>query len=437
MNKRFKILDYNTLTLQTLNEHRNKVVGINKEGIVFYLNLKLKDKNKNLVVFSNGAVNFKKSTPPVFSRSSWYKDFNANCIYIDDATIHNKGISVGWGVGETDRHFIIDYCEIIERIAELLEIEKSNIVFFGSSAGGFMSIMLSIYIKGSVAMANNPQVWVREESQEGRARNLYKSIFPNMSENEITDLYGERLSVIKAMEKEKYIPKIYYILNRYSKKDVIEQYRPFLDFIDSKENLDNDSEILLYHSSKGHSGVYSREQTAKLINGYFTEVNLSLNTESVNTKTFSVFNNNKEKLKEVNFENILYLPKEYIRKGYYASYTFEIDTEQGNLELTLLSSYLSKYSGNLYYDVYLNTKKVLTEDMGKWREPNVINISKLSKRDKIEIRVGTNKNNMYDSWTNASKLKILNVKIESTKVNLKQNIKCSSPYSKIYSLVSD
>src|SRR5699024_2407678 len=187
----------------------------------------------------------------------------------------------------------------------------------------------------------------------------------------------------KAMEKEKYIPKIYYILNRYSKKDVIEQYRPFLDFIDSKENLDNDSEILLYHSSKGHSGVYSREQTAKLINGYFTEVNLSLNTESVNTKTFSVFNNNKEKLKEVNFENILYLPKEYIRKGYYASYTFEIDTEQGNLELTLLSSYLSKYSGNLYYDVYLNTKKVLTEDMGKWREPNVINISKLSKRDKI------------------------------------------------------
>src|SRR5699024_12189370 len=80
--------------------------------------------------------------------------------------------------------------------------------------------------------------------------------------------------------------------------------------------------------------------------------------------------------------------KEYIRKGYYASYTFEIDTEQGNLELTLLSSYLSKYSGNLYYDVYLNTKKVLTEDMGKWREPNVINISKLSKRDKIEIKIG-------------------------------------------------
>src|SRR5699024_11894814 len=103
-----------------------------------------------------------------------------------------------------------------------------------------------------------------------------------MSENEITDLYGERVSGMKAMEKEKYIPKIYYILNRYSKKDVIEQYRPFLDFIDSKENLDNDSEILLYHSSKGHSGVYSREHKAKLINGYFTEVKLAVNTESVN-----------------------------------------------------------------------------------------------------------------------------------------------------------
>src|SRR5699024_5129024 len=99
--------------------------------------------------------------------------------------------------------------------------------------GGFMSIMYAIMIKGTVAIANNPQVWVRKETQESRAVNLYNNIFPNMTENEIYNQFGSRLSVIKKIEQENYITKIYYILNRYSEKIVTQQYQVYIDYLDN------------------------------------------------------------------------------------------------------------------------------------------------------------------------------------------------------------
>src|SRR5699024_9052303 len=117
-NKNYNIIEYYKLTKELLLENNNKIIGIEKDGIIVYFNLKIKTNSKNLIVFSNGALNLSKSKPPVFSRSSWANDFNASCIYIDYATIHNTNMTVGWGIGTQDRYYLEDYVEIIELIID-------------------------------------------------------------------------------------------------------------------------------------------------------------------------------------------------------------------------------------------------------------------------------------------------------------------------------
>ncbi|UIU22298.1 hypothetical protein [Mammaliicoccus sciuri] len=77
-------LNYEDLNNDLLWAHNNQVVKIMKDELDIYIKLNLKEDNHKLVVFSNGAIDPSKSKPPVFMRSKWHEDFNANCLYIDD-----------------------------------------------------------------------------------------------------------------------------------------------------------------------------------------------------------------------------------------------------------------------------------------------------------------------------------------------------------------
>lgn len=431
---KYDIVKFEELNSEYLSKNRNKIIGINKDGLTVYINIKLKLNNKNLVVFSNGAINLSKSKPPVFSRSSWASDFNANCIFIDDTTIHNTNMTVGWGVGTQERYYLLDYLEIVKKISSLLDIENKNILFFGSSAGGFMSIMYSIFMKGTVAVANNPQIWVRKETQASRATNLYNNVFPGMSETEILERFGERLSVIRMIEKMKYTPKIYYIINRYSKKDIEEQYELFTDYIDGKEILDNDTEIISYHSSKGHNGIYTRAQSVQFINGYFNRDISAAVKEEIEIKQadniFEVKNSEDKVLDTIGFKDTIYIPIDYILKDNYVSYKFQFSLKKGKLELKLFSKYYNYNNpNNLLYEIYIDKKRVLVEDMAKWRFENFITINNLNLNSEIEIRVKTLRDNVLKSWSNASELQILESREIATSTLSKEQITCTSPYS--------
>lgn len=240
------------LTLEDLKSCNGEVLKIYQGDTDFYYKVHLKENNDKLIVFSNGAVDPKKATPPVFMRSRWYESFESNCVYIDDRTIHHNNLRIGWGVGTKENHYLKVYIVFIKKLAALLDITRQDIMYFGSSAGGFMSMAMASMHKGTFAVVNNPQTYVNRYLKIYR-RALYRTIFPGMTEIEILKAYSNRLSLVNIFSRNKNVPKVFYLQNRLCAGDMKNHVTPFFESLD-KYNLNSKNINLILYNNKlaGH-----------------------------------------------------------------------------------------------------------------------------------------------------------------------------------------
>lgn len=232
---------------------------INKGGIDFYIRYHLKSNSDKLIVFSNGAFNKKKGVLPVFNRYTWSNSFDENCIFIDDKTIHNTDLILGWGVGTKNRYYIQDYSEIVKKITEILFIKANDVYYYGSSAGGYMSIMLAVRHQESTAIVNNPQTIVYNYFPY-IVKNLFDELFPGMSKKEVIKNYNLRLSLSAVMKKRNYIPNLYYLQNREVEFDMNNHFKPFYERL-NKHGLDTSPIKYILYSDKvlGHNPISKNE----------------------------------------------------------------------------------------------------------------------------------------------------------------------------------
>lgn len=260
-------VNFADLKYHHIKEANPNILKIIHAGVSFQFKIILKNNNDKLVVFFNGAYDPEKNQPPIFARSSWYKDYDANCIFVDDPTVHDNGITVGWGIGDKEKYYSPLMSEIIIKLSKFLKVYPKKTVYYGSSAGGFLSLSMSILHKNSTAVVNNPQVHVRSISQGGRYYNLINSNFSGLSEHKIHSMYSERFNIIEQMHLKKYIPNIVYLLNRDSPEDVELQFKYMEEYIKTRSQEEKERvEYILYSNPDGHNGMYGREKTALLIN---------------------------------------------------------------------------------------------------------------------------------------------------------------------------
>lgn len=260
--KEFKLED---LKLEDLTDNEGQVLKIVQREVDFYYKVHLKNDNKKLIVFSNGAFDPKRSTPPVFMRSKWFEEFEANCIFIDDRTVHGNNLRIGWGVGTTDRHYLKSYISFVKKISSLLEIVNKDIMYFGSSAGGFMSMAMASMHKGTYAVVNNPQTYVNRYLRQ-YVTALYKKSFPGLSEKEILKKYSNRLSLTNIFAKNKNVPKVYYLQNRLCLTDMENHLLPFLKNMD-KYNLNSKNiNIVLYNNKVAGHNPATKKRTIAYVN---------------------------------------------------------------------------------------------------------------------------------------------------------------------------
>lgn len=149
--------------------------------------------------------------------------------------------------------------------------------------------------------------------------------------------------------------------------------------------------------------------------------------------SFSIHDDNDQKIHDVaNFNHTLYIPKNYIEAGNYASIQWIFDEEKGFITLDLINAYSVKKGKNyLKYEIYKNEKLVLSEDIAFWQYNNNISIFNLIKGDVLEIRVVALKTTVSQSWERASRLKISNIKEVYTVEKFDREVLCTSPYSVI------
>ena len=128
------------------------------------------------------------------------------------------------------------------------------------------------------------------------------------------------------------------------------------------------------------------------------------------------------------------------KKGDYAVGNIPLKTVKNQVYscvLQIRSPYENrKHAGRIKYQVLLNNKILLEEDISKWRESNQIKVTFKSDFDKniLSLRILAMKNCEDWSWGRAATLLIERVVLRLEKDDEKLGIIVSSPYSKVYDI---
>lgn len=240
---------------------------INHESVRYCLIVRFSSKNKNLICCGPGAHARDErtskgilKTPPFFHRWSWYNHFEESFIaYADPIFFYDEHIRLGWFVGDRNQWYLETLSVIIDKLSSNQKILHDNILFYGSSGGGFSSVGLGTLIKGSKVLINNAQLNVmhyRQKHVDNLFRILYKE-YPDMSKSEIIDKIGYRLDSIELFKREKYVPPINYYVNALSSDDINSHCIPFIEELCNLEYFENNFEINFYKEerAKPHSSL--------------------------------------------------------------------------------------------------------------------------------------------------------------------------------------
>ncbi|WP_414044586.1 YqiA/YcfP family alpha/beta fold hydrolase [Macrococcus equi] len=233
-------------------------------GHKYFFYLKYNENYNKIVCFSNGAIDPAKKKPPLYQRSTWKDEFKTSCLFIDDPTLHNTGLKIGWGQGTHDSFALEPIAKVVEVILERLNYPVEATTFYGSSAGGYMSMYLGILVRGAKVIVNNPQTNVLNYIEKS-VNQMLDVAYAGFSKEQVIDEFLYRLSIVKAFEQHQYIPPILYMQNRASVVDMKDHVKPFRDAL---EHLDLDTHNVQYyfykHPKEGHSPL-SKDQTIRLI----------------------------------------------------------------------------------------------------------------------------------------------------------------------------
>ncbi|PEA24341.1 glycosyl transferase [Bacillus cereus] len=239
------------------------ILDVEWDEVHYEFLIRIKTNASNVLVFGSGAGGFQEQPigPPIFHRHSWMGEFEDTVIYYNDPTLYLGEISLGWGQGTQDRFYLKDISMILMKILAKLHVDHKNVLFYGSSGGGFMSLILAGFVKGSTALVNNPQTiltkWIPVPVNQ-----VFNLSYPGLLREDIEEKFGDRINVLEFYNSMKYIPNIYFLQNVACEFDVQNHLLPFISGL---EKIDEDCDVnqikidLYYDEKAGHAAVGKNE----------------------------------------------------------------------------------------------------------------------------------------------------------------------------------
>lgn len=170
-----------------------------------------------------------KSTPSIhyFLRWRWAikKIFPGNALVLSDPTWElDSSVRAGWFMGTKDNDATLNFCEIIKIFCKQLQIPFKNLIFWGSSTGGFIALQLCKYFPGSTAVSINGQTDIYKYHEH---HELFTYCFNGMDEKDINEQYRKRLSIIEHSETLRK-NNIFLVQNILDKHHYTKHFKPFM-----------------------------------------------------------------------------------------------------------------------------------------------------------------------------------------------------------------
>lgn len=140
---------------------------------------------KRLYVFLSGGRTPKKDGGfsdklPRFKRWSFYPFLNGTMLVFEDPMYYKfNNLLKGWFYGDCEVSYIAELVEVVRIIAIKNNIANENIIFYGSSSGGYAAMHACTYITSSTCIAINPQIILKNS--------WYKKSFETITGNRLCD----------------------------------------------------------------------------------------------------------------------------------------------------------------------------------------------------------------------------------------------------------
>lgn len=155
-NSNCPIINHDSLTLDDL--HDRFAILFNNVRFDCLITPK-PDKAQSLFVIFSGSRDIDTDKLPVFKRWSYYRFVDSIVLNIADPMFYKyENLNLGWYYGNQNESYIEYLSKIIKKVQSLFQIQDSNLFFFGSSGGGYVTLQLSMYFQNTNHIAVNPQI---------------------------------------------------------------------------------------------------------------------------------------------------------------------------------------------------------------------------------------------------------------------------------------
>lgn len=249
-----------------------------EHGIRLDCRLNTKIQNDYLIVAPNGAVDREKLDLPVFARWNYHSIFNSNILSISDPVlVLEDSLRIGWFAGTKSLDVADFTSKVVVEVAKQLGIKSDRIVFWGSSSGGFASVLLASKIDGANFVSINAQSTI-SNYYSGHVED-YRKVFDGQSSIEkIVEDYPLRWSIINALN-ESYINGLFtkgiVVQNTVDEMHYLKHYTPFCEsfYLPVEGGKSSRYELwsLLFENQKGH-GPETAEIAKKIVEEYLPRI---------------------------------------------------------------------------------------------------------------------------------------------------------------------
>jgi glycosyltransferase involved in cell wall biosynthesis len=194
----------------------------------FYLNF---TKNSKLLIGFTGAID---RTKPIynFHRFSWSEDMDYSFMSVLDPTIQEENnLEIGWFQGKYNSYPLLKFVTLLKKLFKENNISEEEVMFFGSSAGGFVSLQMANFFPKSKIVVINPQIYIYKYYQS-KYEELRKYAYPKLTNADIQNQFANRVSI--NIDFSQRVAPVYYYQNREDKHHFVNHLEKYLETLDEK-----------------------------------------------------------------------------------------------------------------------------------------------------------------------------------------------------------
>lgn len=256
---KFSQVVFESINDVTLSKEQISDFSVIEHDIRLDCRLNTKIQNDYLIVAPNGAVDREKLNLPVFARWNYHSIFSSTILSISDPVLLlDDSLRIGWFAG-TKSFDVADFTsKVVVEVAKQLGIASDRIIFWGSSSGGFASILLASKIDGASFVSINGQSKINDY-YSGHVEDYRKVFDSESSTDQIIQDYPLRWSILNALS-ESYdqgrATKGVVVQNTIDEMHYLKHYTPFCEkfYLPVEGGKSNRYELwsLLFENQKGH-----------------------------------------------------------------------------------------------------------------------------------------------------------------------------------------